>query len=937
MLMDIYQKKWVGAGVFLLVGVARLDHLCSRNPMRIPHLLFPVFALLVVKLPAATETLRLPLSGQGPSDAVEWDFQVSEGRRAGEQAKIPVPSQWEQHGFGNYDYGNTATKDKHKEDGLYRRDFTVPEEWRGMRVRIIFDGSMTDTTVTVNGQQAGPIHQGAFYRFHHDITDKIKFGATNHLEALVSKDSANSSVEEAERGADYWVFGGIFRPVWLEARPPQSIEWTAVDAKADGAFSAKVHLEGEGKADRVIARVLSLDGKLMGTPVEAPVKAGEPVELSGLIPGIKPWCAEEPNLYQIEFLLESGGKVLHRTIERVGFRTMEVRQGEGVFVNGKRITVKGIDRHCFRPESGRALDPKDSVDDVRLIQSMNMNAVRCSHYSPDEAFLKACDELGLYVIDELCTWQKPVLDTPSARRLIGELIMRDVNHPSILWWANGNEGGWNTEVDGDYALWDIQRRPVLHPWEAFSGFQTKHYPRWDRLQKDLASGLLVMPTEYLHGLFDGGHGAGLEDYWNAITSRPNGVGGFLWVLADEGIMRTDQGGKIDVAGIQAPDGIVGPHHEKEASYFTAKDIFCPASISMKMLPDGFGGNIPISNKYDFRNLSTCKFSWKLTDIGGKEQAHGELPGPDVAAGQEGVLALTLPKNWNSSEILELTAIDRDGMELWTWSWPTRGMARSATAVAGKVGISEPDANHLRVTAAGNDFLFNRTNGLLEGIKANGVNPGLANGPRLVGLDPVSTEAFTVQQGSSADGAVTITAESKGPFTSFVWKITPDGGLSLAYRYQIDQPVNFHGITFDLPESGIRKFAWTGQGPERVWANRMRGIRFGSFTREFRKLQPGHDFDYPHTAGFYAGIREASIGTKTGTIHVTCQQGNTFLRVGTNDEGERVTTHWPAGDFSVLHAIPAIGNKFDKPEVLGPQSEPHPAGVVTGKVEFHFEK
>ena len=211
---------------------------------------FVVFAVAFVPVWAdasAVETLRLPLSGRGPSDAVEWDFQVTGGRRAGEKAKIPVPSQWEQHGFGDYDYGIVPGKDKHKEDGIYQRNFTVPEDWRGMRVRIVFEGSMTDTTVTVNGVSAGPVHQGGFYRFHHDITDLVRFGAENRLEVLVSKDSANLTIEEAERGADYWVFGGIYRPVWLEARPPQSIEWTAIDAEADGSLRALVHLAGAGR------------------------------------------------------------------------------------------------------------------------------------------------------------------------------------------------------------------------------------------------------------------------------------------------------------------------------------------------------------------------------------------------------------------------------------------------------------------------------------------------------------------------------------------------------------------------------------------------------------------------------------------------------------------------------------------------------------------
>jgi hypothetical protein len=905
--------------------------------MAFPQFLIPNLVLAsVMSATAASETLRLPLSGNGPSDAVEWDFQVSDGRRAGALAKIPVPSQWEQHGFGNYDYGNTPTDRKHKEDGFYQRDFTVPANWRGMRVRIVFEGSMTDTTVTINGQQAGPTHQGGFYRFHYDITDKVRFGENNRLEVLVSKDSSNPSVEDAERKADYWVFGGIYRPVWLEGRPPQSIEWTAIDARADGTFSARVHLAGGVPSQRVVARVSSLDGIPLGTPVETPVRPGTPVELNGKIAGLKPWSAEEPNLYRMEFLLEDGGKVLHRTVERIGFRTLEVKPGEGVFVNGRRITVKGINRHCFRPESGRALDPQDSVDDVRLIQSMNMNAVRCSHYPPDEAFLKACDELGLYVIDELCTWQKPVLDTPSVRRLIGQMLRRDVNHPSILWWANGNEGGWNTEVDGDFSLWDIQRRPVLHPWEAFSGFQTKHYPRWDRLQMDLAGGLLVMPTEFLHGLYDGGHGASLEDYWSAITSRPNGVGGFLWALADEGIVRTDRGGEIDVSGNLAPDGIVGPHHEKEAGYLTVKDVYCPVQISIKRLPDGFDGQFPVSNGYDFRNLSTCTFRWRLSDPGGGAETAGELPGPDVRPGKDGSLVLPLPGNWRSWKILELTAINREGTELWTWSWPTCRTAPSNPGSGGEIRISESGTRLLRVTAAGNEFSFDRSNGLLREVRSAGERISLANGPRLVGAD--SAERFTVRHGRPAEAAVTIKAESQGPLESFVWTVRADGGLALAWRYRIDKPVTSHGITFDLPESEIRDITWTGQGPERVWANRMRGTRFGSFTRSFRKLRPGLEFDYPHCAGFYAGIREFSIRTKSGLIRLVCPQEDTFVRIGTNDEGAPVTTHWPGGDLSVLHAIPAIGNKFDPPETLGPQGEPQPApGMVRGEVEFLFAK
>lgn len=139
-------------------------------------------------------------------------------------AKIPVPSNWEQHGFGAYNFGRPHDEQKNpvaRERGKYRLRFFVPAGWRGRVVRIVFDGVMTDAEVSVNGRSAGPTHQGSFYQFKYDITPLLKYGAENQLEVNVSKISSNESVNRAERfGSDYWVFGGIFRPVYLEALPP---------------------------------------------------------------------------------------------------------------------------------------------------------------------------------------------------------------------------------------------------------------------------------------------------------------------------------------------------------------------------------------------------------------------------------------------------------------------------------------------------------------------------------------------------------------------------------------------------------------------------------------------------------------------------------------------------------------------------------------------
>ena len=185
----------------------------------------------------AQETAVQFLSGHGKDDAVPWKFFCTSGANSGVWTNLPVPSQWDVKGFGHLTYHKDGTN-AYDERGRYEHEFAVAENWRDKRIFLVFDGVMTDTEAKLNGQSVGPVHQGSFYRFKYDVTSLVKFGATNKLEVTVAKHSANESVNRAERLADYWVFGGIFRPVYLEALPQQFIERVAIDARADGSFSA---------------------------------------------------------------------------------------------------------------------------------------------------------------------------------------------------------------------------------------------------------------------------------------------------------------------------------------------------------------------------------------------------------------------------------------------------------------------------------------------------------------------------------------------------------------------------------------------------------------------------------------------------------------------------------------------------------------------------
>ena len=140
-------------------------------------------------------------------------------------------------------------------------------------------------------------------------------------------------------------------------------------------------------------------------------------------------------------------------------------------------------------------------------------------------------------------------------------------------WANGNEGGFNEELIPEYARHDIQQRPVIQPWMLFGGINTRHYISYDYGAAEMFHGHdLFMPTEFLHGSYDGGHGAGLEDYWNLMRNHPLSPGGFLWVFCERGIKRTDKNGKLYEMGDYAADGIFGPYREKEGSFFEVKEI-----------------------------------------------------------------------------------------------------------------------------------------------------------------------------------------------------------------------------------------------------------------------------------------------------------------------------------------------------------------------------
>jgi hypothetical protein len=916
-------------------------------------------AFLLPALAGATQTQIVPLSGMGEAgeQPVHWDFRIDSGRGAGQWARVRVPSCWEQEGFGAYYYGTQGRNKPDddpiipKERGDYRTQFVVPASWRGQQVRIVFEAAMTDTTVRINGRPAGPTHQGGFYRFHYDISSLVKFGANNLLEVSVSKESANASVNRAERRGDYWTFGGIYRPVWLEARPRDHIEWTAIDARADGSFYAQVHFENSAPPEsRVRARILDEQGNGMGAPFFASLDTrGTTAIVTGKVPQPRTWSAETPHLYRVEFaLLSKDDAVVHTVTERFGFRTFELRPRDGVYLNGRKIVLKGINHHSFAPATGRTLTREQSYRDARLIKQANMNAVRMSHYPPDKHFLEAADELGLYVLDELAGWQG-FYDTPTGSRLIGQIVRRDVNHPSILFWDNGNEGGWNREVDGEFDRWDPQRRPVLHPWALHSGVNTDHYENYESTVKLSHGPDIFMPTEFLHGLYDGGIGAGLRDYWDVMGNSPTVAGGFFWVFADEGIERTDRNRRIDNMGNAAADGIVGPHGEKEGSYFSVKEIWSPVQISALRVDRARPSlRMTISNRYSFTALSDIRFRWRALQLpppGGtladqRAIAQGEAAGPAISPGGSGDWEIPLPRPTEGVETFELTAHDSNGHDLWTWtvsnaqsSAPAKSVAR---ATSKDQGVVQSPPYELR---------FDTSTGRLAEIRKNDRLFALRDGPRLVAykrnartFEDVATASrlrrldLAPAKGSSD---VLATATYDGPLRKVTWSRSGDA-LNLSYEIQYEQPVDVLGIRFDFPEREVTSKRWVGEGPYRAWQNRREGGVFGFHETTYNDPIPGETYAYPEFKGYFDAWRWLTLSTASERVTVENIGAVPYFGLFQPRGGVNPVLELPDVGWSFLHVIPAMGTKFELPEKMGPQSQPRTlTGAQRGELRIDF--
>ncbi|WP_237705629.1 glycoside hydrolase family 2 TIM barrel-domain containing protein [Croceivirga radicis] len=922
-----------------------------------------LFVLVLLYLTAyhlihAQETEKIYLSGKDFEHPVTWQFKCSNGNNCNQWSTISVPSNWELQGFGEYTYGRwykeLNLKEPSKEKGFYKYRFNLLPNHKDKHINLVFDGVMTDTEVFLNGEKVGPVHQGGFYRFKYDVSKFLKYGQENVLEVTVSKHSQNQSVNWAERYTDWWLFGGIYRPVWLEILPKKHIAKLKVDAKQDGSLILATQLNKLAKNATLNVSIKEHTAKKFRPSQNVDLNNGVKDTIHTQWKNVKPWSPENPVLYDLRVSLVEKGKIMHTVTERIGFRTLAFIKKDGIYLNGTKLIMKGVNRHSIWPESGRSLSKRISLLDATLIKDMNMNAVR-THYPPAEHFLSVCDSLGILVLDELAGWQNPY-DTNLGAKLAQEVLDKDANHPAVIIWDNGNEGGWGPGADHIFKTQDLQKRIVIHPWSDYDGWDTHHYPTYQTGLHRFTNGENVFfPTEFMHSTYDNGGGAGLADFWENYSKSPLFAGGFIWAFVDEAVLRTDWKGprKYDSAGSLAPDGIVGPHREKEGSYYAIKSIFSPVQIAPVQITKMFKGELAISNSNLFTNLNTFTYTYQIISASkdsfySKDSAsiihEASYSFPDISPGETRKINLNLPPNFFEGDWLKLTAYNNNGQAVNTFTWPIHKAKfysdkfLKIAANPSKVNLNT-DGENITVYANNISLTLNKTTGYIVKITSSKKSVALTNGPKPIGMQAVvdSVRSF------KTDSTAVIDVFYSGAIDKVRWTMTQDGKINLRMTALqkaktitgfdgpiFDAKINSFGLSFDYPETDVLGFKWFGKGPYRVWKNRMEGVNYGLWEKAYNNTITGESFEnlvYPEFKGYHANFYAGTLHSKNNTFRFFSENENTFLRLFTPEYPKyaiKGRSHpqpeFPEGDISFMYEIPAM-RSFKPISDHGPNSQP----------------
>ena len=594
---------------------------------------------------------------------------------------ISVPGNWQLQGdydppfFTNIKYpfepNPPFVPKDYNPTGIYKRTFTIPETWEDNDIYMHFAGVQSAMYLWVNGQKVG-YHEDGMLPAEFNINKYLQAGE-NEVVVQVLNYSDGTYIEDQ----DYWRLSGIYRDVYLLSTPKVKMRDFTVYAELDDDYTdaslhVKVDLRNNTEKTREVSLKITLkdfqERILSEKIIKTKLPKQEEYVASVSIPVKNPlkWTAETPNLYSVGIELVENNRVLQAISHKTGFRKVEIKNG-CLLVNGQAIKIKGVNRHEFDPYTGRYVTRESMIRDIVLMKQHNINAVRTAHYPNHPEFYRLCDEFGLYVMDEanveshglwaegyyvgeLDEWEKAIVE----RNV--NMVKRDKNHPSIIFWSMGNESGVGKNFDAAYAAIkaeDPEQRPVHY--ESQNPAYARVLSQYDIISQmyiplDVIIRLFnedktrpMIICEYAHAM---GNGVGnFSKFWNLFYHDDRMQGGFIWDWVDQALRSEDENGNaywniINYSdGSNANDGLIDPYRRPQPEINEVKKVFQNYKVDNIDINEGL---VKISNLNYFVSSDGIGLEWHLLE-NGKEVHKGDIADLSIEAQSHRFLDLELPR------------------------------------------------------------------------------------------------------------------------------------------------------------------------------------------------------------------------------------------------------------------------------------------------------
>lgn len=614
-------------------------------------------------------------------------------------ALMPVPGNWELNGFDCPVYVNVANEFKsnppyapteYNPVGRYITEFKVPGNWEGRNIYLNFGAVKSAMYLWVNGNFVG-YSEDSKTPAEFDVTPYINCGVPNMLAVEVYRFSDGSYLE----AQDFWRMSGITRDVVIYSKPKLNIFDFFVKAGLDsryqnGTFAMSVDINFDPKK---IPSKFDVEVEIAGKVFTKNLRKKDLKKFKNeriytlnfdktIIPNVKPWSAESPNLYTMTIRLkDSKGNVIETVKSNVGFRTVEIKDGL-LQVNGKPIMVKGVNRHEHSGTTGQYVDRKTMEEDIRIMLENNINTVRTCHYPDDIYWYELCDKYGIYVIDEANNESHPQGYEEHSLAKKDEwkevflyrcknMVERDKNHPSIIVWSVGNECGNGVCTKYCYE-WMKKRdtRPVICEraiYDDNTDYIGLMYAGVDYLTKfaeehlDKKNRPFIM-VEYCHAM--GNSCGGLQDYMDVFEKYPQLQGGCIWDFVDQTIIKYDDKMKTewyaaggDLGKIQDCDdddsfcvnGLITSDRKPHRHMDEVKK--CYQNIAVTAL-DIDNGVFQIDNKYIFTDLSD--FDCNYTIFSNERNFGGGKVELSCKPGESQVVNIRIPNPYVAEDIVPVS-------------------------------------------------------------------------------------------------------------------------------------------------------------------------------------------------------------------------------------------------------------------------------------------